>query len=221
VMATMPVHRIQTLTVREGPLHRLFGRTSVRVDTAGGSTGAEAAAIGADAVAPIVASAELPQLLHELLPEIDLRTVGWNPVDPRGFRRALKGSVVVACFLTAPFVMMLQGWTLLLLAALLVWAYFNARQYVRHLGWALTDRAVLFRSGWLWRYVSVARFAKIQAVTLNESPFDRRARMGRVRVDTAGAGDAHRVDIPYLARPTAEQVFRRLEVEAARTEFRW
>jgi putative membrane protein len=221
VMATMPVHRIQTVTIREGPLHRLFGRTSVRVDTAGGTTGVEAAAIGADAVAPIVASTELPQLLRELLPEVDLTAVGWNPVHPRGFRRALKGSVFAACLLTAPFVLMLRWWTLVLLALLLVWAYFSTRQYVRHLGWSLTDRAILFRSGWLWRYVSVARFAKIQAVTLNESPFDRRTRMGRVRVDTAGAGDAHRVDIPYLARPTAEQVFRRLEAEAARTKFRW
>jgi uncharacterized membrane protein YdbT with pleckstrin-like domain len=191
------------------------------VDTAGGTTGSDAAAIGADALAPIVASSELPQLLRELLPEIELTSVGWNPVDPRGFRRALKGFVVAACLLAAPFVLMLRWWTLVLLGVLLVWAFFSARQYVRHLGWALTDRAVLFRSGWLWRYVSVARFAKIQAVTLNESPFDRRARMRRVTVDTAGAGDAHRVDIPYLARPTADEIYRRLEAEAARTKFRW
>ena len=64
--------------------------------------------------------------------------------------------------------------------------------------------AVLFRSGWLWRRTSVVRFGKIQAVALHESPFDRRAAMARVRVDTAGAGEAsHGVDIPYLARDTA------------------
>jgi uncharacterized membrane protein YdbT with pleckstrin-like domain len=161
------------VTVREGPLHRLFGRTSVRVDTAGGATGAKAAAIarrrGAHRRERGVAAA------LRAAAEIDLTTVGWNPVDPRGFRRALKGSVVVACLLTAPFVIMLQWWTLVLLAALLVWACFNARQYVRHLGWALTDRAVCFERLAL-AGVSVARFAKIQAVTLSESPFDRRAR---------------------------------------------
>jgi putative membrane protein len=90
------------------------------------------------------------------------------------------------------------------------------------LAWAVSDHAVLFRSGYLSRELTVARFNKIQAVTLNESPFDRRLSMAGVRVDTAGAGDAsHRVDIPYLARPIADDLYRRLAGEAARTAFRW
>ncbi len=91
-----------------------------------------------------------------------------------------------------------------------------------HLGWAVGDQAVLFRSGWLWRELTIARFNKIQAVTLSESPFDRRARMASVAVDTAGAAAAaHRVAIPYLARSTADDLHRRLSDEAARTAFKW
>jgi membrane protein YdbS with pleckstrin-like domain len=46
--------------------------------------------------------------------------------------------------------------------------------------------------------------------------------MASVRVDTAGAGDAsHRVDIPYLARRVADELYCRLAGEAARTAFRW
>jgi membrane protein YdbS with pleckstrin-like domain len=53
--------------------------------------------------------------------------------------------------------------------------------------------------------------AKIQAVSRYESPFDRRAAMARVRVDTAGAGErSHRIDIPYLAREVADDLYRRL-----------
>jgi len=221
VMATIPLHRIQTMTVREGPLHRVFNAASVRVDSAG-SDGAEGGAAKRESLAPIVSREEVPQLLRDVLPDLDMDTVLWRPVDPRGFRRALKASLVIAVAVTSPFIVMLKWWTLALLALLMVWAYFHAKLYVKHLGWALADRAVLFRSGWLWRQTSVARFTKIQAVTLNESPFDRRARMASVRVDTAGASDAsHRVDIPYLARDTAKSLFDLLALQAARTAFRW
>lgn len=221
VMATIPLHRIQMLTIREGPLHRLFKTASVRVDTAGGN-GAEGGATPRESLAPIIRVRHLPQLLREVLPDIDITGVQWRPIDPRGFRRDLKGSLIVAVAMSAPFVLMLKWWTLVLLAMLVVWGYVNASLYVKHVGWALTDRAVLFRTGWISRTVSVARFTKIQAVTMNESPFDRRWRMARVRVDTAGAGDAsHRVDIPYLGQEAARRLHERLSGEAARTAFRW
>ena len=39
VAATIPLRRIQTLTIRQGPLHTLFGRVAVKVETAGGHGG--------------------------------------------------------------------------------------------------------------------------------------------------------------------------------------
>ena len=94
--------------------------------------------------------------------------------------------------------------------------------YVKHLRWAVEERAVLFRSGWLTRELTVARFTKIQAVTLGESPFDRRHHMASVRVDTAGATDlSHRVSIPFLPREVADSIYVQLADAAARTSFRW
>lgn len=221
VEATIPLHRIQTLTVREGPFHRLFKRASVRVDTAGGH-GGESRKTEREWLAPIIRRNEVPRLLHEVLPELDLSAVAWHAADPRAFRRAVKKAALTAVAISLSLVMLLKLWDLALLAVLLVWAYVGARLYVTHLGWAVTDSAVLFRSGWVWRHVSIARFTKIQAVTIHESPFDRRAAMARVRVDTAGAGDAsHRVDIPYLPRKTARDLRDVLAAQAARTAFRW
>ena len=117
---------------------------------------------------------------------------------------------------------MIRKGPLVLGAVLVAWACVHSRLYVKHLGWAVGDQAVLFRSGWLWRELTIARFNKIQAVTLGESPFDRRADMASVTVDTAGAADAsHRVAIPYLARATADELYHRLAGEAARTAFKW
>ena len=221
VMATIPLRRIQTVTVREGPLHRVFKAASIRVDSAGGD-GGEGSATKRESLAPVIRRADLPRVLAEVLPDVDVAGAAWRPVDPRGFWRALKSTLVLVVFLTLPFILMLRWWTLAWAAVLVVWACVHARLYVKHLGWAVGDQAVLFRSGWLWREFTVARFNKIQAVTLSESPFDRRARMASVAVDTAGAADAsHRVAIPYLARPTADELYFRLSDEAARTAFRW
>jgi len=224
VMANIPLHRIQTLTIREGPFHRLSKTVSVRVDSAGSDAkpGSSGAAVKRESLAPIVRRAQLPQLLHDVLPEIDLTEVAWRPVHPRAFRRVIKVSIVFYSVMSVPFISVLDWWSLIVIVPLAFFAYADARMRVRHLGWALGDRAVLFRSGWLIREQTIARFTKIQSVTLGESPFDRRNEMASVRVDTAGAGDAsHRVAIPYLGRDTAGEVYAQLSDEAARTSFRW
>lgn len=222
VTATIPLRRIQTLTIREGPLHRLFGRASVKVDTAGADGGGEDKATQREWLAPILRRDELPGLVREVLPGLDLAAVAWTAAPPRAFRRELKQWLLVTLPLALPFAPFLRWWALALLPLLLAWAYFGARQSIKHLGWAVTEDAVLFRSGWLWRKVSLARFGKIQAVSIHESPFDRRAAMARVRVDTAGAKDlSHRVDIPYLPRETARELCDLLAGQAALTAFRW
>jgi putative membrane protein len=221
VMATIPLTRIQTLTIREGPLHRFFRTASVRVDSAGGS-GKAGGAAKRESLAPIIRSTQIGALLKEVLPEVDFTAIEWRPVDPRGFRRALKAATIFYVALALPFVLMLKWWTIGLVAVLAAWAYVDVRLHIRYLGWATADRAVLFRSGWLFRQLTVARFTKIQTVMLVESPFDRRYSMASVRVDSAGAEDtSHRIRIPYLARATADDLFRRLAGEAARTSFRW
>ncbi|HKV07929.1 MAG TPA: PH domain-containing protein, partial [Thermoanaerobaculia bacterium] len=225
VVAAIPLGRIQSLTVLEGPLHQLFRRVSVRVETAGGTGGGEGEESNKtqrEWLAPILRPAALPGLLHELLPELDFNKVEWNPAHPRAFRREYKGWIILAVLIPLPFIQMLKIWDLALLASILAWGFVAARIYVANIGWAVTDSAVLFRTGWIWKKLTIVRFAKIQAVALRESPFDRRAAMARVRVDTAGAGDAsHRVDIPYLARETARELSNFLAARAARTAFRW
>jgi putative membrane protein len=220
--ATVPVRRIQSLTIVEGPLHRLFGRASVRVDTAGGSALPEEGSARREWLVPLIRKDALPSLLREVLPELDPEAVAWRPAHPRAFVRKLKSSVVAGAVVALAFVVMLRWWDLALLAVLVSWAFVHARLYVAHLGHAVTDGAVLFRSGWLWRHTTIARFSKLQAVTIHESPFDRRAGMAGVHVDTAGAAaTSHRVYVPYLSLGDARALYASLSAQAARTTFRW
>ena len=221
VSATVPRHRIQTWTIRRGLLHRWFDRASVRVETAGGEA-AGAAARGRESLAPIVGEPELPSLLRIIAPDLELSDLVWHGPAPGAFGRELRARLVLALIGALLSAFAVGWWAVVVLGFLSAWGWLSARIYIAHLGWAVVDGAVLFRTGLIWRYLTAARFNKVQAVSMTESPFDRRHRMASVRVDTAGAGDAsHRVHIPYLSREKATELFEQLGQVAARTAFRW
>ena len=224
VAATIPLRRVQTVTIHEGPLQRWAGRVAVGVQTAGGSQAGQPG--NADPhrhqLAPILRRDRLREFLREVIPELDAPEVGWEPVSPLAFRRVVRGTCFVATLASVPLYFTLGGWGVAFHAAFLAWAAFYARRYVECLGWALKDDMVWFRSGWLWRRTTIARYTRIQVVALRTTPIDRWRRMARLRVDTAGAGvAAHKVDIPYLPVDTARELRTHLAAEAARTAFRW
>ena len=225
VAATVPIRRVQSITIRTSLLHRWLDRSAVRVATAGGA-GAKNKGQKNDRVrewlAPLIRNSALPHLLHQVLPGFDITTIDWQPVHPRAFRRAVKPSLFVAIILSVASATVL-GWSAIwVLIGLTAWSVFIQKKYVAHLGWAESEEVVMMKSGWIWRQVTLARVNKIQAVTMSESPFDRRAAMARVKVDTAGAPDLFsRIDIPYLDRGVAGHLADRLAVAAANTAFRW
>lgn len=218
---TIPLKRIQQVTIRETPLQRLFGRSSVRVATAGGEGGQEGASSQREWLAPIIRNAQLPGLLHAVLPEVATDAFEWRPVHPRAFRRAVKASLAmagVACLAAMP---VLRWWTIWIVPPALAVGAVHARLAVARLGWATTGNAVAFRRGAFWRYVSIARFSKIQAVSVHESPFDRRTGMATLAVDTAGTSTAERVAVPFLDRAVADRLRAELAASAGRSTFEW
>ena len=220
VAATIPIHRIQALTIVDGPLHRACGRVSIRVDTAGGD-GKDPAQAQRQRLAPLLRRDELVRFLRAVLPDQDLDPQ-WNAVDPRGYRRQLVRAAIRVTLAGVVLAWPLGVWTVPVLVVLSGWAAVHARQSIRHLGWGTTSSAMLFRSGWIWRNTTIAPLAKIQIVAVRESPFDRRMHMAGVVVDTAGAGgESHRVHVPYLSRDTADGLAGGLAVHAARSTFRW
>ncbi len=239
VSASLPNHRIQAVVVRESPLQRLLGRISVRAQTAGGGSAggeldgetgqqsAESASLkDREWLAPILRRDALAEFLAPLLSSFDLSAVDWQPVHPGAVRRAFKSwlrilavpTLVVTPFLT-PF---LGWWTPLAALPPVLWAWFGARGEIAGLRWALTDGHALLRSGWLWRRLVIVPIDRVQTVTLHSSPWDRRARMARVSVDTAGGGAlGNPFEVPYLADEVAIDLAARLEREVAARLFRW
>jgi putative membrane protein len=221
VAATIPVRKIQSVTILEGPLHRLFGRVSVHVDTAGGRSGEEVQ-LQRQWLAPVISPAGAVALVGGLVAGMAIDAVEWQPVDPRGVRRARTEWLLTAGGAALMLVALLRWWTPAVFLALAAFGELNARRSVRALGWSLGQTAVFFKSGWVWRRQTVAPFGKIQVVSVRESPFDRRLRMAKVAVDTAGAGEGgQRIDVPYLSRSVADALAGELATQAERTRFRW
>jgi putative membrane protein len=223
VTATIPLRRVQTVTIRQAPLQRLVNRQSVRVETAGGEGAPEEGRkTPREWLAPIVRASAVPALVREVLPGFDLDALEWQPLHPRAFRRAVKPALLIGTSIGLP-IFSIFGWAAIsVLPFALAWMALLTWQQVQQMQWAVTEDAVAFRSGWLWHNVTIAPVVRIQTVEYTESPFDRRALMARVRADTAGGRElAHGITIPYLGRDTAHTLYERLSAQAARTTFRW
>ncbi len=220
VSTTIPRHRVQVLLCRAGPLHRLCDRSSLQVQTAGGGAEGEGGT-GRAWLAPVARAADVARLVREVLPDLPLDGLAWQPVSPRARRRILRISLVTLGAALAGASATFGVGALLAAPPLLVLAWLNAKLYVRHAAYALAPGAVVQRSGWWVRSLRVARFAKIQSVEQTESPFDRRQRMAAVRVDTAGARQLGGLAVSFLDAEVAARLRSRLADEAARTSFRW
>jgi putative membrane protein len=219
--AAIPRHRIQTLTVIETPILRLMRRAAVKVQTAARFE-AEQGRVGAEWVAPVIEQHRLPALVDEVLPGIELGALPWRPVHADAWRREWRGALLVTSLLTFGLTWPLGAWALVVLPLGATWSWFSAHGLARRYGFAVTDEAIAFRSGWINRHLSVVRMARVQSVKLAESFLDRRWGMATLSVDTAGAGGAaHRVAVPYLPRAVADALLAQVRAGAARHEPAW
>ncbi len=217
VTGTIPLRRVQAVKIIRGPGYLLTNRAAIRVDTAGGGLNGA----GRDWIAPIIRMEDVPAFVTGLLPEVQLDAMGWVPPDPRATMRRIRLAWYRALVVGGASALWLEWYSALAVGAGLgAWGTIAAIQYVRNLGWSLSDHAVCFKSGWLWKSITVVPIPKVQSVALQESPFDRRWQMARVAVDTAGAG-GHQVDIPYVQADSAANLRTTLAAQAAATTYRW
>lgn len=213
VALTLRTRRIQGLHQTESLLHRWFKRVSLNVDLAGDGGGREGdrndGRMKMRWLAPVCPADAAPELIAAALPTLDWSTEpDWQPLAPgargRIFRKTLLWSVLI---LTLPAVWVLREGALVVVLSCIPLAWMHAHLYVRHTRWALAPDAVLFRSGWLTRRLTIVPRDRVQTLSLEASPFDRRSRMASIYVDTAGASAMSAgIRIRYLAAEVAERL---------------
>src|SRR5690606_3304124 len=212
-----PRRRIQSWTLREGVLHRWFGRRTLEVDSAvAGDENRQRR--GLRELAPIAPPGTCDELVRHLLPAAAWPPAHWQPLHPRAWLALALPGTVFACALAAALSWRFGAWGLAGLLWL-PWAIFVARQHARRAGYAVEGPLVGARSGWWSRHWRFAELDKLQALELRRSPLDRRLGMATLWLDTAGASTPLR--LRHLPLAQARALHERLGGEVARRPLCW
>lgn len=219
VRTSAPRRRIQAWTLREGVLHRLFGRRALLVDTAASRGQDEKRAFRE--LAPVATPAACDALVGHVLPHARWPVAQWEPLHPRAWwRLALPGAAFAAVLAAA--LCWRFGAAGLAGALWLPWALFAAHRNASRAGYALGDGLVAVREGWWSRYWRFAELDKLQTLGLRRGPLDHAFGMATLWLDTAGAGAfAPPLRIRFLPLAAARALQARLGREIARRPLRW
>ncbi|MFC6973517.1 PH domain-containing protein [Halomicroarcula sp. GCM10025709] len=196
---TIPLAKVQTVTVRENVLMRRFGYATLVVETAGYAASSQGSTQGV--AVPMAPRETVYDLARDIEPFGDL---AFERPPTRARRRYAVRFGLVAGVLTAigygvdRFLLQSGAWWALVgLFALAVPA---AHLRWRHRGYALDDDAVATRTGFWRRTTRVVPYYRIQTVFVGRSPFQRWRRLATLSADTASTasvlgGDARAYDL--------------------------
>ncbi|MCC8539076.1 PH domain-containing protein [Xanthomonas axonopodis pv. poinsettiicola] len=220
IRSSVALRRIQSWTVYESRLHRLFGRRQLHVDTAVAGTG-DTHGSALKELAPIAEPQRCDALLQRLLPGIAWPPPQWQGIATRCWWRLSLPTVVLLLPLVAGLAWQFgtqAAWLLLWLP----WSAFKAHRQVQRMGYAVDARYVAVRGGWWRRWWRLAELDKLQALQLQRSPLDRLTGTATLWLDTAGAsatGPALRLRFVPLAQAQVLQA--QLGAALARRKLRW
>ncbi len=207
------VGAIQRLVLERTLLHRLLGRSSLRVDLPAAVVTANEPVPRLDHLAPIASPAQAQALIQACLPGLDLQALQWRPLHPRAAWRRWQRTllwllpVLGACTLLAWWLPTLPadaGPAMLALSAVLVAASgWHAWCWAAWAAYAVDHGVVVWRSGVLTRRWVLLPECRAQVVMLRRSPADRRAGTAGLSVDAMGVTLSRALEVRWLAEPDA------------------
>ena len=206
---TVPLSKVQTLTLRENVLARALGYASLVIQTAGYAPGQDGSRV--ESAVPIAERDRALALARDVEPFGDVEFT--RPPKRARIRYAVRYALLVAV-LTAlawgvdaatgvfpRWYLPLAGLVAVPLAAHLTW---------KHRGYYADEEYVVTRRGFWRRNTVVVPYHRVQTVFSSQTVFQRRRDLGSVTVDTAsggglGGGDAVAVDIDADAAETLRE----------------
>lgn len=198
---TIPLEKVQTLTISESIPFRWFGYAALSVETAGYAPG-QSDSRGTESAIPLADADRVAELARAIEP--------FGPIDleapPRRAREryAVRYSLVVAAivggaYALARYTAVVRQWYALAVLAVLV--PIGAHLKWSNRGYRIGDRYFLTRTGFWRRTTKVVPYYRVQAVLHEATIFQRRRRLASVTADTASsatllgrAATAHDVD---------------------------
>ena len=213
--ASARIDKIQRLIHGESWLSRRLDRRWLACDVAAGNRQAdEESSARLRWLAPVARPLQIEAVVAELAPQLDLRHCVWHTLHPRAWLRVFKASALIWSAASLPLWLYFGIKAAPIWLALIAWSWVESRGWARFSAWSCEPGVFAWRSGFLTREWVIARIDKGQGLALRISPFDRRAGMASIELDTAGttANGSH-LRVPYLAESQARAVMARLRSE--------
>ena len=106
----------------------------------------------------------------------------------------------------------LPAWAFLL--GFFIFTSFKGHQ---HKGYALRERDIIYKKGWIWRSTTVVPFNRIQHTEIDQGPIERMFGLSKLKVFTAG-GASSDLKIPGLLPETANRLKDFIQLKAGKDE---
>ncbi|WP_306058097.1 PH domain-containing protein [Natronococcus wangiae] len=183
---TIPLEKVQTLTISERVPFRWFGYGALAVETAGYAPG-QSDSRGSESAIPLARFDRVVDLARSIEPfgDVDLEAPPKRARERYGVRYLLVVAVVVGVGYLLASVTIFERWYAL--AGLLVLVPVAAHLKWSNRGYRAGDRYVLARTGFWRRSTKVVPYYRVQAVLHTQSIFQRRRRLASVTADTASS----------------------------------
>jgi putative membrane protein len=196
---TIPLEKVQSLTVEENVIARALGYASLDIETAGGGGQQEQGA--SQSAIPLATRTRVFDLLNSVEAVGDVQFE--RPPKRARQRYMARYAAVVTLFTGLLFLVQQAVWATLawwLALGLLLIVPPAAHLKWTHRGYVVGENHVVTRNGFWVRQTKVVPYYRVQTVLSSETVFQRRRHLGTVTVDTAGArslldNDARAVDI--------------------------
>ena len=222
IRTSTPRKRIQSWTLREGMLHRLFRRRTLEVSTAVLDNGSHSQPRSLREVAPVATPERCEALIRRLMPQVQWPMPHWQPLHRHTVWRLFVPQLLFTALIAVAAFWRFGGLGLALVSLWLPWAGYLAWQNARHAGYAIDDQLVAMRGGWWTRQWRFAEIGKLQAIRLGQSPLERRLGMATLLLDTAGGTVvAEPLRLRFLPEADARALHARLSREIARSALHW
>ncbi|GAB3026031.1 PH domain-containing protein [Natronobiforma cellulositropha] len=198
---TIPLEKVQTLTIKESVPFRWFGYGSLAVETAGYAPG-QSGSRGAESAVPLAEAGRVRELARSVEP-VEVPDLERSPRRARE-RYGVRYFLVVAALVAGSYALatttdVVVDWyvTLVLLVLVPVAAHLKWTNRGFHLG----DTYFFARTGFWRRTTKIVPHYRVQSVVYNQTIFQRRRRLASVTADTASsaaffgrAGTAYDID---------------------------
>ncbi len=181
---TIPLSKVQTVSIRENVVMRRFGFATLVVETAGYSGGNRES--GQGVAIPMAPRPVVYDLAHDIEPfgDLDFERAPTRARRRYAARFAIVAGVVTAVGYAVDTLLLGTGyWWLLLGLFVLVPPAAHLRW--RHRGVALDDDVLATRTGFWRQTTRIVPYYRVQTVFVGRSPFQRRRDLATVTADTA------------------------------------